>query len=382
MNRNWCSPNCVPTVRHIDYFLSLWYVVLYIYIYTVHTYIPALSNWCHWKPDRCQPFSFGRSRRNNPKWFDLGKGLPCKCTKVSVILFTTLYWIAWPQNPGSIRGILPKWPSGIWREWKYYNYTWVGPIVQYAEGETLTDIHCAWRLPQQLWWWFVLARVFQLFSSFLFGFAHLLPTWFSPVGPLFFTPGSSNTFLAVSEHPWLCYYSRKVENQRAACFSLDDAPAMLVKKQGQLQVARHGNSERWRCGFFFSLWLTVGVGKLWGSFHPWARVAKTMLETLLGGATTLSNHLAVWKMVLPLRVIRLFKSRGASQRNCRCFAHMPAHQLLYPSLHWIVVEVFPPAGESGENHAKKIAGGQNNSDQPFGRVENGLPFVRKYIYTN
>ena len=46
------------------------------------------------------------------------------------------------------------------------------------------------------------------------------------------------------------------------------------------------------------------------------------------------------------------------------------------------MEVFPPAGESGENHAKKVAGGQNNSDQPFGRVENGLPFVRKYIYTN
>lgn len=34
-------------------------------------------------------------------------------------------------------------------------------------------------------------------------------------------------------------------------------------------------------------------------------------------------------------------------------------------------------GESGENHARKIAGSHRNSDQLFGRVENGPPFVHK-----
>ena len=39
---------------------------------------------------------------------------------------------------------------------------------------------------------------------------------------------------------------------------------------------------------------------------------------------------------------------------------------------WKVVEVLPPVGESGENHARNIVGRRHNS----GRVENGPPFVR------
>ena len=38
---------------------------------------------------------------------------------------------------------------------------------------------------------------------------------------------------------------------------------------------------------------------------------------------------------------------------------------------------FPPVGESGENHARKNSGSHRNSDQPFGRVKNGPPFVHK-----
>lgn len=68
---------------------------------TEHTYMPALSNWCQWKPGRCQTFHVedpGIIIQN-----DLGKVLPCKCTKVRVILFTTLYRITWTQNPGSMQ---------------------------------------------------------------------------------------------------------------------------------------------------------------------------------------------------------------------------------------------------------------------------------------
>ena len=38
--------------------------------------------------------------------------------------------------------------------------------------------------------------------------------------------------------------------------------------------------------------------------------------------------------------------------------------------------VFPPVGESGENHARNIVGRRHNSEQPFGRMENGPPFAR------
>ena len=59
----------------------------------------------------------------------------------------------------------------------------------------------------------------------------------------------------------------------------------LLSSTGQLQVHC--------CG-----WIVVEV------FHQWVKVVKTMPEKILAATATLTNHLAVWKMVLRLCISR------------------------------------------------------------------------------